>query len=146
MHAMAIPIGQCDSNWSVREPWLHAARDILVDLVETLLSVLRLGPANNEARFLGALRDEVEVDMGHDLVGDGSVVLQNIVPVAVKAGNVELRRHGNLLGEREQVGEVLVRDVVQLLAVVLRDHQRVAPGSGANVEKSVRLRRLGQLL
>ena len=47
---------------------------------------------------------------GADLVRDPPVVLKNVVVL-------EPRRNGNLLGYRQRVDEVIIGDVVKLLAV-----------------------------
>lgn len=133
-------------SYKLKKNCLDTADDVLVNLVKSLLGILRLGPAHHETSFGVTLGDEVHMDVRNDLVRNGTVVLENVVTIALETSDVELGRNGDLLGQRKQVVEVLVGDVVELLAMVLRNHQGVALGGGSNIEERIRLGSLCQFL
>lgn len=62
---------------------------------------------------------QLTVHMVNHLVGHAAVVLQNVVLLSTGGD-------GDLLGHRKQLSQVLVRNFVQLHAMVLGDHQSVA--------------------
>jgi hypothetical protein len=59
---------------------------------------------------------KLTVDMVDLLVGDPAVVLQDVEVLCANGS-------GNLLGDGQQLGEAVVRDVCELLAVVLGDDE-----------------------
>jgi len=76
--------------------------------------------------------------MVDDLVRQSAVVLQDIV----------FRRTGryrHLLGDRQDILQVLVRQLVRLGRMVLGDHQAVTRRAWSNIEERKRLVRLIQL-
>lgn len=78
----------------------------------------------------------MEMNMVNLLVRNASVVLQDIVPIAELAVNVEVQSNGDALGNGQDLGEVLVGDVVKLGTVVLGDNECMSGGSGSNVHES----------
>lgn len=80
------------------------------------------------------------------LVGNSSVVLQDIVAFALRGVVlVELQDVGQFLDHWEQVGQVLVRNVVQLGTMVLRNDKTVGLGSRLDVQERVGVLGLQQL-
>ena len=76
--------------------------------------------------------------MVDDLVRQSAVVLQDIV----------FRRTGryrHLLGDRQNVLQVLIRQLVHLGGVVLRDHKAMALRARTDIKESVRLIRFKEL-
>lgn len=66
------------------------------------------------------------VDVVNDLVRERAVVLQDVVLLGARC-------LCHSLGKRQDVREVLVRQLVQLGRVILWDHERVALGRRADV-------------
>lgn len=86
------------------------------------------------------------MNMRNDLVGDRAVILQDVVAIALQSRNVKFRSNCDSLGQRKQISQVLIRNVVKLLAVVLGDDQGMPLGRGANIEKGIRFRRFSDFL
>lgn len=78
------------------------------------------------------------VHVVHHLVRQAAVVLEHIVLLRTSG-------LGHLLGERQDVREVLVGQLVHLGRMVLGDHEAVALRGGANVEERIALVRLAEL-
>lgn len=72
------------------------------------------------------------VNMIDHLMSHAAVVLQNIVLLGARGDR-------NLLSNREELGQVLIRNVVKLGAVVLGNHKSMTLRDGANIKKCVRL-------
>jgi hypothetical protein len=58
----------------------------------------------------------VEVNVIHDLMSHTSIVLQNVVVLSI-------HRLSDLLCDREDLGELVVGDIVEFCAVVFRDDE-----------------------
>lgn len=74
------------------------------------------------------LGDHVNVHMADKLVSNATIVLQHIVVL-------DTLGLSDLLGDRQQVGQVLIRYVVQALAVVFGNYERVAFGNRTDAVK-----------
>ena len=66
------------------------------------------------------------MDVVDHLVRHAAVVLQDVVLLCA-------RSDGDLLGDGKQLGQVLIRNIVQLGTVVLGDHKRMAFRDRSNV-------------
>lgn len=95
---------------------LHLRLDLLQQLAQcTHISLLRR-PLNAQSLRLIRLRDQMEMHMIHFLMSKPAIVLQYIVVVQPLCD-------GNLLGHGEELGELVVGDVVELCAVVFGDDE-----------------------
>jgi hypothetical protein len=72
---------------------------------------LLLRPTDTQTFLFVWLRDHVEVDVIHDLMSHTSIVLQNVVVLSIY-------RLSDLLCDRQDLGELIVGDIVEFCAVV----------------------------
>lgn len=82
----------------------------------------------------------------HLLVGNSAVVLQNVVALAFRGiVFIEFQDFGQLLDHWQQLGKILIGDIVQLGAVVFGNNKTVSLSSGLNVQEGVSVLCLKQL-
>jgi hypothetical protein len=90
---------------------LHLGHDFLSKLLQLILITLLLRPTDTQTFLFVWLRDHVEVDVIHDLMSHTSIVLQNVVVLSIY-------RLSDLLCDRQDLGELIVGDIVEFCAVV----------------------------
>lgn len=88
----------------------------------------------------------MEVNVVHFLVGNSTVVLQDVVARnRLWTFNVQPKSLDKLLGHRQNVSQILVRQFVQLSAMVLWNDQEMALGCRLDVEEGVRVGSFNEL-
>lgn len=95
---------------------LHLTLNLLQQLLQFALIRFLRWPINAQPLLLIWLGDQVEMDMIDLLVRNASIVLQDVVVL-------DALRDGDFLGHGQHLGELVVRDVVQLGAVVFGDDE-----------------------
>lgn len=115
-----------------RSELFKTALDLFVNVCQLLLSRLHGRPTDAKTLLFVWLRDHMEVNMIDHLMSHAAVVLQNIVLLGARGDR-------NLLSNREELGQVLIGNVVKLGAVVLGNHKSMTLRDGANIKKCVRL-------
>ncbi|KAH3663657.1 hypothetical protein OGAPHI_005058 [Ogataea philodendri] len=96
-------------------------------------------PADDETGFWIAFWNQVEMDVVHHLVGDPTVILQNVVADSFWRVDLQVQCLDQFLGHWQDICEVLVRNVVKLSPVVLRDHQKMSFRNWLDVQERVRI-------
>jgi hypothetical protein len=95
---------------------LHLGHDLLSKLLQLILVTLLLRPTDTQTFLLIWLRDHVEVNVIHDLMSHTSIVLQNVVVLSIYCLS-------DLLCDGQDLGELVVGDVVEFCAVVFGDDE-----------------------
>ena len=77
------------------------------------------------------------MNMVNLLMSNAAIVLQNVVAIALLSALVvvKVERNSNALGDGKDLSQVLVRDVMELGTVVLRNDQGMTRRSRANIHK-----------
>lgn len=95
-------------------------------------------PTNAQSSFIVLLWNQVEMDMVHNLVGNSSVVLQDIV--ATSLWGIVLVKFQDLsqsLHHWQNVSEILIWKIVQLGPVVLWNNKTVGLSSRLDIQEGV---------
>lgn len=96
----------------------HLRLNLLQKLLQLLLARVLLGPLDAQSLRLIRLGNHVNMHMIDQLMCHPTIVLQNIELLGA-------RGQCNLLGDREKLGQGVVRDVGQLCAVVLGNDELI---------------------
>jgi hypothetical protein len=95
---------------------LHLGHDLLSKLLQLILVTLLLRPTDTQTFLFIWLGDHVEVDVVHDLMSHTSIVLQDVVVLSVY-------RLSDLLCDGQDLGELVVGDIVEFCAMVFGDDE-----------------------
>lgn len=111
----------------------RSSLDLGLELLAVSLELLHISrlcrPFDAEALGLVGLRDHMEVNMVNFLMSNAAIVLEDIV-----IGGTS--RVDNLLDNRQNLGEVIVRNIGQLSTVVLGNDKSVALAERTNIKES----------
>lgn len=108
---------------------LHLGLDFLVESLELIHAGVSGLPANAKAFLLTRLGYHVKMNVVDLLVSNGAIVLEDII-VSSTSGSDEL------LDSRQDLAQLVIRDVMKLCAVVLGDDKCVSLAEGPNVKES----------
>lgn len=111
----------------------QSSLDLGLELLTVNLELFHIsrfcGPFDAEALGLVGFRDHMEVNMVNFLVSNAAIVLEDVVIGGTSCVD-------NLLDNRQNLGEVVVRNISQLSTVVLGNYKSVALAEGTNIKES----------